>query len=454
MIIKHRSSFKLFAYGKNKDKYQIRLRVTFCGQRLDFSTGCQINDQNFWDEEKEMVNSPYVGPRGETALAINNSLRNIKDQMETVFKYFEALDIFPAPKQVISKYEERLNGTTPRKPGPETKKESKPKEPDFFKVFDEFMGECGEKNAWTEATFEKMRAMLEDYKAFSPKLKFSDLTEKTLTQFVVYLRDEKKLKTPRKGIGDRDSYDEDDVTGLKNSTIKKKLGYMRWFLNWATDKGYNTNTAYKTFVPTLKQTQKKVIYLTKEELKAVRDLELKGDDAFLEPVRDIFLFCCFSSLRYSDASSLKWNDVKDDHIEVTTVKTADSISIEINDMMRSILDKYKDVPSKDGLVFPYYTNQAMNRDIKVLCRIAGIDQDERITTYRGNERIDEIKKKYELVGTHTGRRTFIVNALSRGIAPSVVMKWTGHASYNSMKPYIDIVDTIKASEMSKMNFMD
>lgn len=204
----------------------------------------------------------------------------------------------------------------------------------------------------------------------------------------------------------------------------------------------------------LKQTQKKVIYLSKEELKAVRDLELKGENVFLEPVRDIFLFCCFSSLRYSDASSLKWNDVKDDHIEVTTVKTADSISIEINDMMRSILDKYKDVPSKNGLVFPYYTNQAMNRDIKVLCRIAGIDQEERITTYRGNERIDEIKKKYELVGTHTGRRTFIVNALSRGIAPSVVMKWTGHASYNSMKPYIDIVDTIKASEMSKMNFMD
>ena len=247
---------------------------------------------------------------------------------------------------------------------------------------------------------------------FRPKLKFSDLTEKTLTQFVVYLRDEKQLRTPRKAKGERTDYDEDDFTGLKNSTIKKKLGYMRWFLNWATDKGYNTNTAYKTFVPTLKQTQKKVIYLSKEELKAVRDLELKGENVFLEPVRDIFLFCCFSSLRYSDASSLKWNDVKEDHIEVTTVKTADSISIEINDMMRSILDKYKDVPSKDGLVFSYYTNQAMNRDIKVLCRIAGIDQEERITTYRGNERIDEIKKKYELVGT------------------------------------------IKASEMSKMNFMD
>ena len=70
------------------------------------------------------------------------------------------------------------------------------------------------------------------------------------------------------------------------------------------------------------------------------------------------MFCCFSSLRYSDAASLHWNDVRDDHIEVTTIKTADSISIEINDMMRSILDKYREMPTKNGLVFPFYTNQA------------------------------------------------------------------------------------------------
>lgn len=93
-------------------------------------------------------------------------------------------------------------------------------------------------------------------------------------------------------------------------------------------------------------------------------------------------------------------------------------------------------------------------DIKELCELAGIDEEIRITTYKGNQRIDEIRKKYELIGTHTGRRTFIVNALSRGIAPNVVMKWTGHSDYKAMKPYIDIVDSIRAREMSKMDFMD
>ena len=34
---------------------------------------------------------------------------------------------------------------------------------------------------------------------------------------------------------------------------------------------------------------------------------------------------------------------------------------------------------------------------------------------------------------------------------NVVMKWTGHSDYSSMKPYIDIVDEIKASSMTKLN---
>ena len=190
-------------------------------------------------------------------------------------------------------------------------------------------------------------------------------------------------------------------------------------------------------------------------MKRILNLELKGDKAYLEIVRDIFIFCCFSSLRYSDASALKWNDVKDDHIEVTTIKTADSIQIEINDMMRTIIEKYRAIPDKrNNLVFPFYTNQAMNRDLKKLCKLAEIKEEIRITTSKGNEHIDEIAEKWELIGTHTGRRTFIIHALSRGIPPSVVMKWTGHSDYKSMKPYIDIVDEIKASEMNKMNFMD
>jgi hypothetical protein len=59
--------------------------------------------------------------------------------------------------------------------------------------------------------------------------------------------------------------------------------------------------------------------------------------------------------------------------------------------------------------------------------------------------------KYALLGTHAARRTFICNALSLGIPPQVVMKWTGHNDYKAMKPYIDIPDDIKVSAMDKFN---
>ena len=451
MKIKRNVAFKLRAYGKNNDLFQIRLRTTFNSQRLDLKTGCQINNKSAWDEEAELVKPGYKGPKGETALSINNELRNIKDQMESTFKFFEAIDQIPTPSQLQKKYEDRLNGSVPQKPAREPKKERKPKEHDFFKVYDMFLKECGDKNAWTEATFEKMEAMRVDLTTFKKNIKFSDLTEATLTEFVAYMRDSKKLRTPRKKKGERDDYDQEDLVGLKNSTIEKKLGYLRWFLNWATDRGYNTNLDYKKFHPTLKMTQRKVIYLTKEEIARVRDLELSEAQAYLDPIRDIFLFCCFSGLRHSDVNNLRRSDIKGDHIEVTTVKTADSISIELNKVTRDILEKYKDTPFKDNKALPNYTNQAMNRDIKELCKLAGINEEIRVTTYKGNVRTDKIQPKWELVGTHTGRRTFIVNALSLGITPNIVMKWTGHSDYKAMKPYIDIVDSIKASSMTKFD---
>ena len=47
----------------------------------------------------------------------------------------------------------------------------------------------------------------------------------------------------------------------------------------------------------------------------------------------------------------------------------------------------------------------------------------------------------------TGRRTFIRNALTMGIPPSLVMEWTGHSDYKAMKPYIKIADKEKARAM-------
>ena len=238
---------------------------------------------------------------------------------------------------------------------------------------------------------------------------------------------------------------------MRNSTIGKQLSFLKWFLRWSFKQEMHSNNAYDTFKPKLKDTQKKIIFLTWKELNRLREFRIPPTKQALERVRDVFLFQCFTGLRYSDVFNLRRSDIKGDHIEVTTVKTSDSLIIELNDHSRAILEKYKDVEFENDRALPVITNQKMNDYLKELAELAEINEPVRQTYYKGNERIDEVTPKYALLGTHAGRRTFICNALALGIPPQVVMKWTGHSDYKAMKPYIDIADNIKASAMSKFN---
>ena len=65
--------------------------------------------------------------------------------------------------------------------------------------------------------------------------------------------------------------------------------------------------------------------------------------------------------------------------------------------------------------------------------------------------IEETKKKYEILSSHSARRTFVVECLRKGIAPLVIIKWTGHSNLETLRPYIAIVDELKKSEMQKFD---
>jgi integrase len=312
----------------------------------------------------------------------------------------------------------------------EAENEPKKLNTDFITVFDEFVKECGKQNNWTDSTYEKFAATKNHLKDFDSTLSFESFDESKLTDYVDYLRDKKDMR---------------------NSTIGKQIGFLKWFLRWSSKKGYNQNTAYDAFKPKLKNTPKKVIFLTWKELTKLREYQIPETKQYLERVRDVFLFCCFTGLRYSDVHNLRSSDIKPEHIEVTTIKTADSLIIDLNNHSKAILEKYKDVHFEEHKALPVISNQRMNDYLKELAELAGIDELVGETYYKGNERIDTVTPKYALLGTHAGRRTFICNALSLGIPAQVVMKWTGHSDYKAMKPYIDVADDIKANAMSKFN---
>ena len=400
----------------------IRMRVNFASKRIEFTTGYRI-DAAKWDSDKQRVRNGCTNKLKQSASEINASLLGYYTEVQEIFKKFEVEEIMPTPEQI----KEAFNAL--HKPIEEVKqRKSTPNA--FYKVFDDFVEDCGRQNNWTDSTFEKFAAVKNHLTNFRDGLTFDFFDEKGLNDYVAYLR---------------------DVKEMRNSTIGKQLSFLKWFLRWAFKKGLHQNNAYDSYKPKLKSTQKKIIFLTWEELNKLREFEIPAAKQALDRVRDVFLFQCFTGLRYSDVFNLRRSDIKGDHIEVTTVKTSDSLIIELNNHSKAILDKYKDVVFEDDKVLPIITNQKMNDYLKELAELAGIDEPVRQTYYRGNERIDEVTPKYALLGTHAGRRTFICNALALGIPPQVVMKWTGHSDYKAMKPYIDIADDIKANAMSKFN---
>lgn len=428
MNIKRNIIFALEGRKKNGvpvvENAPIRMRVMFASQRIEFTTGYRI-DATKWDAGKQKVKNGCTNKLKQSASEINTDLLRQYTEIQNVFKEYEVQDILPTVKQIKDAFNARM-----RKQSAEVK-EAGTEDPtiSFWEAFGLFVKECRLQNNWAESTSKKFATVKNHLNEFNAALSFDTFTEEGMKDYVDFLR--KK--------------------DMRNSSVSKQIAFLKWFLRWCTKKGYCHNTAYEDFNPKLKSAPKKVIFLTNDELNKLKTVEIPHNKQYLERVRDVFLFCCFSGLRYSDVYNLKRSDVKPDHIEITTVKTADSLIIELNNHSKAILEKYKDIHFEDHKALPVISNQKMNVYLKELGELAEINDPVRETFYKGSKRIDIVTPKYALLGTHAGRRTFICNALALGIPAQVVMKWTGHSDYKAMKPYIDIADNIKADAMSRFN---
>lgn len=119
----------------------------------------------------------------------------------------------------------------------------------FYKVFGEFVRDCGRQNGRTDSTYERFAALKNHLMNFRDGLTFNFFDEKGLNDYVTYLR---------------------DVKEMHNSTIGKQLGFLSCFLHRAFKKGPHHNNAYDNYKHKLKSTQKKIIFLTWGELNKLR----------------------------------------------------------------------------------------------------------------------------------------------------------------------------------------
>lgn len=459
MIIRMHVRFLL--KRQKKAGSRIIMRVSFMSHRMEFQTGIEVGDRNFNLSAQKVVG---MGKGNLPVELYNRELARMRLAVGRVFFAYNMLGIEPEPDDIRKDFNfltrpikrSGIKGPLPLfQPSDAGNNEdtrrnlafdrnkslrSKRKKPSmkaensletFFRnCYDEFVREQAKLRDWTDATKEKFKALRNHLMDFDSKLTFDYFDGDGIANFIRYLEKDR---------------------GMLNSTVGKQLDFLRSFLRWSHGKGYCRDNAFERYRPKLKSVRKPVVFLDKDELKKLEEYKVPTGREALNYVRDVFLFCCYTGLRYSDVAKLTWDDIHDHKIEIVTQKTSDRLFIDFNRKSKSLIDKYSKCHYEGKKVFPVISNQKMNAHLKELCMLAGIDTPVKYTFFKGKERIEKVRSKYQVIGTQAGRRSFICSAIACGIPPDVIMKWTGHSDYKTMKPYIDVSDNTTASYMKRFD---
>jgi integrase len=411
---------------------KLRYRIKWDRNRniVSRNVGYRVDIDKWSADTQRCKTNTTHGKRKVPANIINKEIQRLEQLAEDAFLHFEKLGKTPSTDEfraAFNRHEGRGQTAADKT---------------IFDFYDEYIRKTSELNSWEAGTCTRYKSTKAHLINFDGSLTFSTLTEEKLLDFVRYMQSERAMQL----------FYKNSQTGMRNTTVAKNLEHVKEFLRWSKHNGHYEGDLHETFKIKLKGADgrgKDVIHLSWDEL--MRLYAFRFEKEYLDRVRDVFCFLCFTSLRYSDVFKLKRSDVKEDHIKVVTKKTVDGLKIDLNKYSRAILDKYRDTVFPDDRALPVISNVKMNDYLKEMAGIAGFDEPTREVYFIGNARHEDVRPKYEMLTTHCGRRTFIVNSLYLGIPAEVVMSWTGHSDYDSMRPYIKIVDELKRDSMKKFD---
>jgi len=217
---------------------------------------------------------------------------------------------------------------------------------------------------------------------------------------------------------------------LNNNTIIKRIGCMRTFLFWLESKELLTLVpGVRKYKSALHKYDPVNVTLSIDELRALKALDLKGEEEFL---RDAFIFLCMTGVRYSDLLSLTEHNINDDNVIVKDAqKTFGTFRVKMNEDAQRIYQKYKDELNS-------LSTTQFNKAIKELLKKYKLLSDSvRLIEIHHNQRTYPIVPRWSKVGTHTGRRTFINLMVENNVDINTLMNMTGHAKIDMLIKYFD-----------------
>ncbi len=238
---------------------------------------------------------------------------------------------------------------------------------------------------------------------------------------------------------------------LVMNTIVGSLSQIKVMLKRAYEKGYLRDSSFiKWSSSTVNFTK---VYLTDAELNAIYNLHITdqmrkdnkiGSESHILESRDLFIISSRTGLRYSDLKHLNsatWDMEEGEYsLTILTQKTREKIKIPLHKQVIEIYNKY-------GGKLPVVVDKSKyNEQIRLCAKLAGICSNvETFEWVKGRPTICA-HLKYELVSSHTGRRSFATNLFLKCKSSHHVMSITGHKTEESFKRYI-CVDQEQMAEM-------
>jgi integrase len=406
------SSVKFYLKGKEPNRESpINLIFNYHGNRLKVSTGLFIKPK-YWSKANQRARELMEFAESDT---INIRLEEWRSVVLDVYRRYSEIGEIPD----TASFKEALynNGDTI-----EIRKTSFT----FWQYYDEFVG-VKEK--------ERVKDLVGYKKTLRKHLK---ATEKE------YGRELTIQALKRKDGGFVDLFDDymmntalnsDGEIGFSINTIGKQHKCLKTFLNWLFDNDYYTRFSLK-HLPTYMEDIESV-YLKEEEV--VKLEELKITDYKVQIVRDLFLIGCETGLRFSDYCRLHEGLIENNQLMISPTKTrkttgSQKLIIPLSQRFKKVLNQYNyQLPT-----YARYRVAEFNKIIRTLSKRAGINSTKLlIKNNRGN--VVEIKKpKYEMISSHTCRRTFCTLKFLKGMPAIAIMKFSGHKTERSFMKYLKL----------------
>lgn len=397
-------TIKFYLYDVEKEKkknYQIYARIIYQREKADISMWMTAATED-WDRQNQMLFPSSPNNRFK-----NNTLLSAKDEILKIFNRLKDDNMAFTVKTVRQIFRGQVVGNPTMK---------------LLDCFDLHVNDCKSRPAeYGEGVIEHYRKTRRHLVNFMTVKHILNIRIKQLSRNFIVSFEQYLLSTK---IKDKDY-------SMCRNTATIYLKKLKAVINGALKKELIDRNPFAGYqLPKIKTT--KIVYLTTEEVDRIKALEFSGG---MDIVRNHFLFCCGTGLRFSDSSTLREENIITDKngmkwIRLDQKKTQTPLEVPMLEEAIKIYNLYNSNREETGFILPKMSHQKVNSYLKIIADQAGI-------------------KKH--ISHHTARHTFGTSLLERGVDLKIVSKLMGHTSIKSTEHYARVTRKNLADVIGKLN---